>query len=400
MVARTYSYVAYDARGRARHGVREAAGELELDRELERAGLMLASAKPGAAAKRRRFALRADELVSVTAQLATMLSAGVPVTEALEGIGRRDPGRDVARLMDELVGRLRAGEGLSGAMAACGRTFPAVYVASVRAGEASGALDKILLRVAAHLEWTRQMRATAAQALIYPALLLLAICGLVAVLLYFVLPRVLLLYPGGRGDLPAQTKLVIALSDFVRANGVALAAAAFGAAVAGRAALRWPRSRLAIDRGLLAIPKLGALARQIAVSRFASTAATLQSAGCDVFAVLAIARDACGNRALAAAVDRAAEEVRSGTPISEALGREPLVDPLLVQMFAVGEQTGRLDECLGRLARFYDDEIPRAVKKFLAFLEPCLLLGAGVVVAFILLAALMPIFKLYQTIGA
>jgi type II secretory pathway component PulF len=301
-------------------------------------------------------------------------------------------------VLGESVLGLEQGQALSEALEAHPRCFPVVYRASVRAGESSGALDVILRRLARHLEWARAMRATTLQALTYPALLGLAIVALLVILISYVLPRILQLYPGGLEDLPSQTRSVIALSDFVRGNGAALLVALVAVGVASSLARRTEMGRIALGRALLAVPRLGRVALQIATSRFASTASILYNAGCDVFTVLHIAGETCGNAALRAGFQRTAEGVRRGLTITESLERERLADPLLIQLVSVGEQTGDLGGSLSKLVEYYDEEIPRLVKRFLGFLEPTILIVSALVVGYILLAALLPIFTLYENL--
>jgi type II secretory pathway component PulF len=397
---KTFQYVAADAAGKLLTGSASAASELALDRELEQKGLTLTRAKAVSAGRRGISArIRRDELIQLTTQLATITSAGVPIIDGLSGIGRRMQSTRSRELVKTLVEGLESGASLSQVMQPHARAFPDVYRASIRAGEASGALDQVLRRLASHLEWSRAMRATTMQALTYPAILLVAICGLIVVLLTFLLPRVLGLFPGGAEDLPAQTRLVVGVSDFVRSNGLLLLVGAMAAVAGWAAALRRPRSREALHRALLSVPQVGRVASQLATSKFASTASTLQSAGCDVFSVLEISASTCGNAALSAAFGRATERVRQGERISEAIEKEPLIDPLLVQLVEVGEKSGELDRCLETLVAHYDDEVPRSVKRMLTLLEPALLVGAGVVVAYILLAALLPVFQIYESIG-
>jgi general secretion pathway protein F len=297
-----------------------------------------------------------------------------------------------------MVHGLQAGNSLSQVMVPFPRVFPPIYSASVRAGETSGALDSILVRMASYLEWARAMRATAIQALIYPAILMCAIFGLVLILLLFVLPKIMGLFPPG-AELPWQTQIVLGASDFLREHVILVGVLLVGGVVGAISAWRMPRVKVLVHTALLKVPKVGALAQKLAMARFASTSATLHTAGCDVFTMLQIASETCGNAALSAAFDRAIERIRRGEAISKALEQEPMVDPLLVQMIHVGERAGALDVVLAKLASYYDDEIPRAVKKFLALLEPCILLGAGGIVAFILMAAVMPLFQLYENIG-
>lgn len=396
----TYEYVAAGADGALVSGRAAAVDEVALDRDLATRGLTLTRANVAVSAvRRRRLKLHRSDLLTLTTQLSTMAAAGVNVVGGLEGIGRRLERPQSKLLVEELVQTLRSGAMLSEAMDRYPASFPPVYRASVRAGEASGALDRVLDRLAKYLEWVRGMRATTVQALIYPCILFVAILGLILVLLYFVLPKIVALLPGGRESLPTETKIVLGASDFVTAYWPALLLG--GAAVIACTVLvrRTARGRERIDAFLLRVPKFGTLQRQLAVSRFASTASILQEAGCDVFTVLEVSGATCGNAALSGAVKRVGESVRRGSTITHAMEEEPLIDPLLVQMVSVGEATGALDTCLKRLVAYYDEEIPRAVKRFLAVLEPAMLLGAGVVVAFILLAALLPIFSLYESFG-
>lgn len=395
----SYLYAAATPTGQRIEGRAWAASELELDRSLEGQGLTLTRARVVSTERRaRKLRMPSDELIAFTTQLATVTGAGVRIVEGLEGIGSRMRHEQSRLLVEELLGALNAGSPLSEAMDRHPASFPPVYRATVRAGETSGALDVVLSKLARFLEWSRAMRATAIQALIYPMILFWALLGLVLVLLYWVLPRIIGMFPGGREDLPRETRALLAISDFISSNWIALLVGA-GLALAGYLACRRSdRGRAALHGIVLRTPKLGTIAAKLATSRFAGTASILQSAGCDVFTVLGVAGETCGNGAMAAAFRRTADRVRRGRSISDSLEEEPQVDALLKQMVAVGERAGDLDGCLARVTEYYDEEVPRAVKRFLAFLEPAMLVVAGAVVAFILLASIMPIFALYESL--
>lgn len=394
---KTFEYTAVAESGARTRARARARSEAELDRDLESRGLLLTEAREVHGQRgQRNCSLSTTELMSLTTQLATVSGAGVPLVDGLRSIGSRLERAESRDLVDDMVAGLSAGESLSDVMTRHPRAFPEVYRSSVVAGESAGSLDTVLERLARYLEWTRSMRATATQALIYPTILMGAISGLILILLYFVLPRILKLFPGGQQDLPTETRIVLSISGFLQEHVFLLSGAAIAFGVAFVTWFKTPRGRRAFDGALLKVPKLGKVQRQIATSRFASTASILQAAGCDVFTVLGVGGKACGNAALEAAFARAAESVRRGSTISDGLEREPEVDPLLKQMVGVGEKSGELDSCLDRLVKYYDEEVPRSVKRFLAVLEPTLLVFAGVVVAFILLAALMPIFQLYE----
>lgn len=396
---KTFEYTAVARDGATVHGLLGAASELALDADLLRRGLVLTRARETRArAAMTNARLSADELIHVAHQLSTLVSAGVHVVDALSSVGERMERESARLVLARVVESLRRGASLSEALEKEPRSFPPVFRASVRAGEASGALDRVLSRVAQHLTWLRGIRATTKQALIYPAMLALALTGLVLVLLYFVLPRLMGLFPGGRDSLPAQTRLVLAASDFLRENAWWLAGLTLAATVGGRLLLARPEARAWFDAKLLGLPLFGSVWRQLAASKFASTASILQGAGCDVFTLLEVSGKTSGNRAMEDAFQRVSAGVRRGQTLSQGLDREPLVDPLLVQMVAVGEKSGSLEVSLGRLAAHYDEEIPRRVKRLLSLLEPALLLIAGAAVAFILLAAILPIFTLYGNI--
>ena len=397
---KTFEYSAADETGHKVSGVQVAADEAKLVVELERKGLVLTRSRVlGDGERRTSKHLGRDELVGLTNQLATVTSAGIPIIDGLRGIGARltrPAGRD---LVEEMVARLTAGESLSTVMEPFPKTFSPVYRASVAASETSGALDLVLDRMAKHLEWARAIRGTTIQTLIYPAILMVAVFGLILILLLHVLPRLMTLFPADQLTLPWQTQIVMGISDSLRDHLPLWGGAAAALVVLVLMGRKSVGVKQAIDRVLLRVPKLGTVLGQLALARFASTASTLQSSGCDVFSVLQIASRTCGNSVYRAAFDRVTERVRAGEAISSALEKEACMDPLLVQMVAVGEKAGALDAALAKLAEYYDEEVPRMVKKFLALLEPALLLGAGAIVAFILMAAILPLFQIYENMG-
>lgn len=393
----SFDWTGVDARGRREHGSTEAIDEFALDRELERRGLVLVEARRvDSAGEELGARLDAHELSSLTARIATLARAGVPLVEGLEGLAEREERVATRALLQGLARDLRAGRSFSQALDRRPRTFPTEYRAAVRAGESSGALARVLDGLAAHLEAKSALWGRARQALLQPALLAAALTGLVLLLVGFLLPRVSALYGPNQAALPAETRALLAVSAFVReqgpfvlAAGVALAFIAWR--VAGEA-----RARRFVDARLFALPKLGRVLRAISTARFASTAAVLHGAGCDALTLLTVSGEASGNAAFHAATERAAERVARGALFSEALAPEPCVDRLLVQVVAVGEKSGALAPSLEEAARRYEAEVPRELARFFGVLEPTLLLASGIVVAWILLATLLPIFDLYE----
>jgi len=368
----TFDYVAFDGTGARVAGRLRAGGELDLDRLLEARGLTLTRFRVASRRQRARG--------------------------SLEGLARRLERPAARRAVEGLIADLRAGNSLSTAMDRRPRTFPAAYRASIRAAEASGELDSVLRRLARNLTWAVALRATTTRALIYPALLVAALTGLVVVLLTFVLPRVVGLFPGGRADLPGETRAVLAVSELLTQNAVGLFGCAALVVLGAWWARRYDGWRIGSSDALLRVPRLGSLVRRLATSRFASTASLLHAAGCDVRTMLRVAGQTCGHAGLAAAFARCADAVRRGRTITGALEDERRMDPLLVQLVEVGEATGSLEHCLDRLVEHYDEEVPRAVERFLAWFEPLLLLVFGGLVLFVLLAATLPLFSLYDAV--
>lgn len=393
----TFDYVARDLDGGEVAGRQRADDALGLDRALERRGLTLIACTESRRPQR-AGGLRRRELVQLTAQLATMIAAGVRVVDALDELAQRQTRPAARRLVAGLARELRSGRSLSQALDRSPHAFPDDYRASVRAAEASGALAEVLRRLARHLRWSAGLRATAVQASVYPLILMAASTLLVLVLLTFVIPRIVGLFPGEHHELPAETRFVLGVSELLVRNAPWLALAA-GALVAGLSVLRArPAGRARLGRLWLRAPWIGALVRQLGASRFAATASLLHRAGCDVYTVLRVAGQSCGNAGLASSFGRVADLVRRGRTISQGLAAEPDVDPLLVQLVGVGESTGALEHCLERAVEHYDEELPRAVKRTVSIVEPLLLLVVGAVVALILMAAVLPLFEVYGTL--
>ena len=394
-----FEYMAVAANGQSLGGYAAAESILELDRVLEGHGLTLTSAKEskansGGGGK----PFNSTELVFFTTQLSTLLGAGVPILSGLAGVATRMPTKHGRELVQRLVVRLEGGIGLTAALSEESNSFPEVYRACVRAGEVSGALPDILIRQSKFLEWSRAIRMTTMQALIYPAMLVVAILGLIIILLTFVLPRLMKLFPGGRDTLPMPTQIVMGCSDFLM-NNILLLGLGVGAMVGGTLfARKYAGFRQWMSKQILRIPRYGKLAGMIATSRFASTAGTLQAAGCDIGTVLEVAGNTCGNAHMEHGFMQVAQKVRRGRTITESLEELPGMDPLLIQMTHIGETSGDLSGCLAKLAEYYNEEVPRAVKWFLVLLEPAILFVAGGVVAFILLATMLPILSIYDSV--
>ena len=398
-VSRLFEYRARRADGSEAEGRINVVDELELDRLLSKDGLTLVSSRPCKQADAARgYTLSQKDLIAFSNQLATMIQAGVPMLQSLQHLAKHTRSKPCRKVVESILRQIEGGASLSDALANHPRAFPSTYVTMVQSGELTTGLPDVLKRQGGYLEWLREVKGTTKQAMIYPAALCVAVIGLVVILLTFLIPRLIKLFPGGREDLPEQTKFVLSISDFLQANWKPLGVALLVAAGAYWALLRVPTSRLFLSRLLLQVPRLGHLVNMIAVARFSTTASALHQSGCDILRTLEIAGGSCGNAFLQHQFSRVLDEVRGGSSISESMERVGGMDPYLVQLTAVGETSGRLGECLEQVAESYNAEVPRVVKWVLGLIEPSIIVGGGVLVGFLLLAAILPIFKIYETL--
>lgn len=398
-VSRLFEYRARRADGSEAEGRINVVDELELDRLLGKDGLTLISSRPCKQADAARgFTLSQKDLIAFSNQLATMIQAGVPMLQSLQHLAKHTRSKPCRRVVDSILRQIEGGASLSDALANHPRAFPSTYVTMVQSGELTTGLPDVLKRQGGYLEWLREVKSTTKQAMIYPAALSLAVVGLIVILLTFLIPRLIKLFPGGREDLPEQTKFVLGLSDFLQANWQPIGAGVLLAAGGYWAMLQVPTSRLFLSRSLLLVPRLGHLVNMIAVARFSTTASALHQSGCDILRTLEIAGGSCGNAYLEHQFALVLEDVRGGSTINEAMERVGGMDPYLIQLTAVGETSGRLGECLEQVAESYNAEVPRVVKWVLGLIEPTIIVGGGILVGFLLLAAILPIFKIYETL--
>jgi type IV pilus assembly protein PilC len=354
---------------------------------------------PASGTRAIRRHVRPEALALATRQLAVMTGAGLPIVRGLQLLaeqaerGRlREAFRDVAR-------RVEAGSTLADATAAHGEIFPPLYCSLVRAGELGGVLEAVLHRLAAHLEQAARLRRTVLGALAYPAVVLLAALGVTIVLLVWVVPIFGGVFTSAGRELPAPTRLVLALSSGLRAAWLPLAAGVATGAAALALALRTERGQLERDRVLLRLPALGELLAKAAVARATRTLGTMLACGVAILDALDVAARTAGNGVVAEAFARARTGLARGRPLAEPLAECPAVPAMARQMIAVGEATGTLDVMLARVADAYDDEVQTAAAAVLAVLEPALVLFLGVVVGGLVIAMYLPIFRLGSVLG-
>lgn len=401
MHVQRYRYEAADAGGRIETGVLEADSERGALAALRGRGLVpleVAPAAPAASAGWLAPRLSETELAGTTRQLASLLGAGMPLEAALSAALEQAERRHVAEALEAVRADVRSGVRLADALGARPRDFPAIYRALVAAGEESGDLAQVMERLADYVEERNALRGKVLTAFIYPAVVGVVSIGIVVFLLGFVVPQVVSAFSQARQDLPGLTRAMLQASDFVRAWGLACAAALVAAGWGWRRYLQNPAARLAWHTRVLRLPLVGRFVLGVDTARFASTLAILGGAGVPLLRALDAARETLSNARLAACVAQASLAVREGVGLAVALKAGRVFPPILIHLIASGEKTGALPPMLERAAQTLSRDIERRALGMTALLEPLMIVVMGGVVLTIVMAVLLPIIEINQLV--
>lgn len=397
----------YRYKGISRAGV-ETKGTLEADslplarKKLHAEGVFPLALDEGPAGRKVPFLPsllgRQEFLPLLTRQLATLVGAGVPLVSALQSVASQVDDPESRRILLDVQEAVREGASLARAIETRPGTFPDLYAAMVRAGEESGTLALSLSRLADHLEGQARTKGRVRSALTYPLLMAVVASLVVIFLLTFVVPKIVGIFAHLGKALPLPTRILIAVTDVLAAGWWALLLAAGGATLLSRQYLATEKGKRARDAFLLRMPLTGRLAYLSALSRFARTLSTLVSGGITVDRALRIVAPVVGNAVIAERVATSADRVVEGTTLSEALRPHPEIPPALVQMVAIGEESGTLGEMLTRAADAMDEETNARLTRLLSLLEPLIILVMGGVVAFIVVSILLPLLDISQIV--
>jgi len=401
-----FEYTALDPRGREKRGVLEGDAARQIRQQLREKGWVPLSVEEVAqreAKERKRYAflrrgISATELALITRQLATLVRAGLPLEECLRAVSQQaDKGRLKSMLL-AVRSRVMEGHSLAVGLSDFPHVYPELYRTTVEAGEQSGHLDRVLERLADYTESRQQLRQKIQLAVFYPALLTVVAILVVGGLMTYVVPQVVQVFENIGQELPPLTRGLIAVSDFLRNNGLVMLVL-LGLAIAGFSyLLRNTAVRRRFHRLLLAIPLVSRLERGLNTGRFARTFSILTASGVPVLESLRISAQVISNLPMKEAVTEATARVREGAGIAAALERSGYFPPMTVQLVASGEASGKLEEMLERAAINQEREIETLIAALLGLFEPLLILFMGSVVLIIVLAILLPIFDLNQLI--
>lgn len=387
-------------------GIYIAQSEAHLRRELEEKGLHVLALRPkgGVGLGRLSFGQRKPkvprhEFLVFNQELATLLKAGMPLVQSLDILRTRLANPVFKAVLDDVHAKVRAGTALSDAFQEHGELFPAVYTASLMAGERAGNLDAVLRRFVAYAKVVDTVRKKTISALVYPAILVGLALVLVGIIVFRVVPTFSEFYASFNAELPLSTQLIVGFSNIVRSNLLFIAIGIAAGVTTFYAWVRQPGQRAHLDHLLLKVPIVGDSVHKFVTSQLARTLATLLGGGIPLVNALEIASRSTGNRHIGQEMEYVALRVREGQGFAATLLDRKVVPDVAIKMIEVGESTGALQEMLNSLADFYDEEIETEVGRFVTIIEPALLIIMGIVIAVIVLALYLPLFNLTSVIA-
>lgn len=339
------------------------------------------------------------DLAVVTRQLATMIDAGLPLVQCLDILAQQQEKKIFQKALHDIRMAVEGGSTFSASLKRHPKIFSTLYTNMVEAGEAGGILDTILNRLAAYIEKAMALKKRIKTAMFYPGTIVTVAVVVVIFLLIYVIPTFEQLFEGFGATLPLPTVIVLEASRIVRAYILVMLAGLVAAVVGLRFYYRTPGGKMAIDKLLLRLPVFGPLIRKVAVAKFTRTLGTLVSSGVSILEGLDITARTAGNKVVEEAVLKARTTIAQGKTIAEPLQASGVFPLMVVQMIAVGEQTGALDRMLNKIADFYDEEVDVAVAGLTSLLEPLLVIFLGVIIGGVVIAMYLPIFKLISVVG-
>lgn len=343
--------------------------------------------------------VKLKDMVIFSRQFSSMIGSGVAMIRTLTIIAEQIENRKLKECIIDVKSQVEQGSSLSDAFARHPDVFDRLWVAMVRAGETGGILDEVMRKVAEFAEQRQKLNDKVKSAMAYPTVALAIAVIVFWVMLTFIIPVFKEMFAGMGSELPAFTQMLIDLSGLMRSFWMVLLVAVIGAAVYfTKQYYKTEPGRMAIDQMILKVPVLGEVTQKVCVARFTRTFGVLVRSGVPMLTALDVVKETAGNAPLQRAVENVQKEVREGGSISKPLSKESLFPPMVVQMVAVGEETGKLDDMLNKVADFYDEEVENSVDALTSILEPIMVVGIGGIVGSVVVGMYLPIFSIIQNI--
>jgi type IV pilus assembly protein PilC len=400
-----YSWEGRSRTGAQQKGVMEANTKAIVEAQLKKFGISNITIKeegkglsfkiPGFGGKK----VETKDIVIFTRQFATMIDSGLPLVQCLEILSSQQDNKTFKEVLLKVKENVESGSTFADSLGRHPKVFDQLYVNLVAAGEVGGILDTILNRLAAYIEKSMKLKKQIKGAMVYPATVMSIAVVVVGVILIFVIPTFAKMFEEFGGELPAPTKIVIALSNFI-VKYLIVIIALFIASISGfKKYYATKNGRYQVDRLALKAPIVGNLIRKVSVAKFTRTLGTMISSGVPIMDGLDIVAKTAGNKIVEEAIYKVRQAISEGKTIAEPLAVSGVFPPMVVQMIAVGEATGAMDTMLNKIADFYDDEVDSAVSAMTAMMEPMLMVFLGTTVGGLVVAMYLPIFKIAGAVG-
>lgn len=397
-----YTFAARDINGKKYTGEVEVGDEKSLVTTLQKQGLVPVEIKEKAqkGAFRVGFLPKVDhkipssEVVAFTRQFSTMVSAGLPLADALIILEKQTKNQKFAKIIAQVVADVEGGMSLSGALSVHKSAFDTVYIKLVEAGETGGVLDKIFAKLADNLEREREFKAKTRGAFVYPAIVVCVMVLVMAIMMIFVIPRLTSLYAEIGASLPLPTRVLIALSNFMRNFWWLLILLIFLAGYVFRVFAKTARGSGVVSALVLALPIWGKIRKTLELSQFTRTLGLLIGAGIPIITALRVVSDLLIVSSFKEGINFAIARVERGSPLYQPLATNAIFPPIIAQMLRVGEETGKMDEVLVRLSAYFESESEHLVRNLTTALEPLILVILGLGVGILVLSIILPIYNL------
>lgn len=398
----SFAYVARETgTGREIRSSLEAATEQAAIAALLNRNLLVVSIQEKVAKKGRTAggSVPLADLVMFTRQLATMIDAGLAMVQSLQALADQTQNKAMRDVIKDICARVEGGDSFSEALQKHPKVFNRLFIAMVGAGEKGGLLAEILARLAVYLENTARLRKKVKSAMMYPTVVTVVAIAITIFLLVKVIPVFGEIYTGFGGKLPGPTQFLINLSNLLKANFIYVILAMGGSVYGWLAWIKTKKGQEFWDKYRIKLPVFGIIAHKICLARFTRTLASLVRSGVPILEVLQIVSQTVGNVIMERAVKTASSDIEKGESISQALGKHPIFPNMIIRMITAGEQTGKIDNMLERIADFLDEEIETTLSGITALIEPILIVFLGVVIGGMVICMFLPIFKMSELIN-
>ncbi len=395
-----FDYIVKDKVGQTKKGIVEAVDARAASAILHEKGFVVIKIEEKKKALGFNFSgVNLGAVANFTRQLSTMIASGLPLTDSLVVLTKQTENAKLKEIITSVADDIQGGSTFAASLAKHPKAFSVAYINIVKAGESSGTLDKVLLKLADTMEKDREFQAKVKGAFVYPTIIMIAMVLVISIIMIFVVPKLTDLYTQLNVDLPLPTQMLIILSNFMVNFWWLVIILGVGASILFKRYRSTEAGALVVDRIVLKLPIMGRLNRDSSLTEFTRTLSSLISAGVPILEGLKISGSVARNATHRLAIKKATVLVEKGAQLSKALGQDGTFPAIVPQMIAVGEETGKIDEVLERVSAYFDLEVDHQVKNLTASLEPIIMIVLGIMVAILVVSIIMPIYGLTSSFG-